>query len=77
MARICPACQRLYRLGDILPEHLAEEHGRDAESGHASPFLLKEQEISGLCEWPCVFSRIPHLSIPHNPYPSPWDTPML
>lgn len=47
-ARICPACQRLYRLGDILPDHLTEAEA-DKEETMPSPQLLREQELSGLC----------------------------
>ncbi|KAI0830105.1 hypothetical protein BC628DRAFT_1356443 [Trametes gibbosa] len=54
-ARICPACQRLYRLGDILPNHLAgEERGqRGAAETRPSPYLAREQELSGLCSPVC------------------------
>ncbi|PIL26062.1 hypothetical protein GSI_11816 [Ganoderma sinense ZZ0214-1] len=52
-ARICPACQRLYRLGDILPNHLANEEERGAEDASPPPFLAKEQELSGLCSPVC------------------------
>jgi len=45
-SRVCPACQRLYRLGDILPGHIEEE---PRKSRPPPPQLLKEQEISGLC----------------------------
>lgn len=41
-SRICPSCQRLYRLGDTLPPLMGENQG-------ASPHLAKEQKISGLC----------------------------
>ncbi|KAI1782927.1 hypothetical protein LXA43DRAFT_1048934 [Ganoderma leucocontextum] len=53
MARICPACQRLYRLGDVLPDHLANEDERGAQYATPSPFLAKEQELSGLCSPVC------------------------
>jgi hypothetical protein len=51
--RICPACQRLYRIGDALPDHLDEEHRRCFKKPH--PRLAREQEISGLCVsfWIC------------------------
>ena len=45
-SRVCPACQRLYRLGDVLPGHIEEEPRKDRP---LPPQLLKEQEISGLC----------------------------
>ena len=50
-ARICPACQRLYRLGDVLPDHLASEDARSAPNAPPLPYLAKEQELSGLCEY--------------------------
>jgi hypothetical protein len=51
--RICPACQRLYRIGDALPDHLDEEHRRCFKKPH--PRLAREQQISGLCVscWIC------------------------
>ncbi|KAI0668908.1 hypothetical protein C8Q78DRAFT_1043624 [Trametes maxima] len=52
-ARICPACQRLYRLGDVLPDHLAREDGEQESETHASPYLAREQELSGLCSPVC------------------------
>ncbi|KAI0632833.1 hypothetical protein C8Q77DRAFT_848994 [Trametes polyzona] len=52
-ARICPACQRLYRLGDVLPDHLAGENGEQQRATRASPYLAREQEISGLCSPVC------------------------
>ncbi|KAJ7079770.1 hypothetical protein B0H15DRAFT_787694 [Mycena belliarum] len=52
-SRICPACQRLYRLGDVLLDHLdADEHTRNAEQ-RPPPQLEREQEISGLCSTMC------------------------
>ena len=45
-SRVCPACQRLYRLGDVLPSHIEEQPRKDRP---LPPQLLKEQEISGLC----------------------------
>lgn len=53
-ARVCPACQRLYRLGDALPEILAfDEHGVQPSDdvASASSVLLREQELSGLCTY--------------------------
>ncbi|KAI0651340.1 hypothetical protein C8Q79DRAFT_899695 [Trametes meyenii] len=52
-ARICPACQRLYRLGDILPDHLAGEDGEQQSETRSSPYLAREQELSGLCSPVC------------------------
>jgi len=45
-SRICPACQRLYRLGDHLPDLIDEELNEDKPP---SAQLLREQKISGLC----------------------------
>ena len=61
-ARICPACQRLYRLGDVLPDHLAKEDEQGAPNTSPSPFLAKEQELSGLCEYPPLICALPHSS---------------
>ncbi|CDO70416.1 hypothetical protein BN946_scf184999.g57 [Trametes cinnabarina] len=52
-ARICPACQRLYRLGDVLPDHLAGETREQQSETRASPYLAREQELSGLCSPIC------------------------
>lgn len=49
-SRICPACQRLYRLGDHLPDLIDEESTEDKPP---SPQLLREQRISGLCSPVC------------------------
>ena len=46
--RICPACQRLYRLGDTLPEHEVGEGG-DRQMKKPPAQLRREQEISGFC----------------------------
>ncbi|KAF5361420.1 hypothetical protein D9758_006214 [Tetrapyrgos nigripes] len=58
-SRICPACQRLYRLGDILPDHkeLLEEAMQEIsyskERSLPHPQLLREQQLSGLCSTMC------------------------
>ncbi|KAL7278594.1 hypothetical protein ACG7TL_007595 [Trametes sanguinea] len=52
-ARICPACQRLYRLGDVLPDHLAGDTREQQRETRASPYLAREQELSGLCSPIC------------------------
>ncbi|KAI8972589.1 hypothetical protein BD414DRAFT_540230 [Trametes punicea] len=52
-ARICPACQRLYRLGDVLPDHLAGDTREQQTETRASPYLAREQELSGLCSPIC------------------------
>lgn len=56
--RVCPSCRRLYRLGDVLPDHMKEEEECKAEP--RSKELIREQEISGLC------TPYPH------PKPHPW-----
>lgn len=50
-SRICPTCQRLYRLGDILPDHIDDEPERVHKP--PSPQLEREQELSGLCSPVC------------------------
>jgi hypothetical protein len=58
-SRICPACQRLYRLGDVLPDHIDDdEHERPEQ--RPAPQLEREQEISGLCASP--FSTLSFLT---------------
>ncbi|CCM00978.1 uncharacterized protein FIBRA_03026 [Fibroporia radiculosa] len=54
-ARVCPACQRLYRLGDVLPDHLdhEKENSEPRVDAQSSPYLLHEQELSGLCSPVC------------------------
>ncbi|EKM74805.1 hypothetical protein AGABI1DRAFT_109820 [Agaricus bisporus var. burnettii JB137-S8] len=53
-SRICPACQRLYHLGDKLPEHTAlNDPGLVSSPQNTNPRLLSEQEISGLCSPVC------------------------
>ncbi|KAI0370898.1 hypothetical protein BV20DRAFT_943059 [Pilatotrama ljubarskyi] len=52
-ARICPACQRLYRLGDLLPDHLVGEGGQQGSETQSSPYLAREQQLSGLCSPVC------------------------
>ena len=44
-SRVCPACQRLYRLGDNLQDLIDEEPNNKPPL----PQLLREQKISGLC----------------------------
>ncbi|KAJ7468656.1 hypothetical protein FB451DRAFT_1136821 [Mycena latifolia] len=55
-SRICPACQRLYRLGDVLLDHVDvdedDEHAPRADQ-RPPPQLEREQEISGLCSPVC------------------------
>ncbi|KAK7443571.1 hypothetical protein VKT23_015744 [Stygiomarasmius scandens] len=66
-SRICPACQRLYRLGDVLPDHkelmdsAEEESGSEyeREPGYSiepsipHPQLVREQQLSGICSTIC------------------------
>ncbi|KAJ7145804.1 hypothetical protein C8R44DRAFT_755921 [Mycena epipterygia] len=50
-SRICPACQRLYHLGDVLPDHLDDDE--NAHVNQQLPQLEREQKISGLCSTVC------------------------
>ncbi|THH16227.1 hypothetical protein EW146_g4376 [Bondarzewia mesenterica] len=50
--RICPACRRLYNLGDALPDPLHDPY-EEAEKKEPSPRLLCEQQLSGLCSPLC------------------------
>ncbi|KAI0076476.1 hypothetical protein K474DRAFT_1645008 [Panus rudis PR-1116 ss-1] len=56
-ARICPTCQRFYRLGDSLPDHIPvderELRDRYSDGQPMSELLSREQEISGLCSSIC------------------------
>ncbi|KAJ7584845.1 hypothetical protein C8J56DRAFT_789123 [Mycena floridula] len=52
-SRVCPACQRLYRLGDTLPDHIYDENVPSPAPQPPSPQLEREQEISGLCSPVC------------------------
>jgi len=47
-SRICPACRRLYRLGEVLSNPL-----EGIEQIQEHPLLLVEQDISGLCSPVC------------------------
>lgn len=47
MGRVCPSCRRLYSLGDVLPDLVQETPKFFPEP--RSPYLAREQEISGLC----------------------------
>ncbi|KAI0031472.1 hypothetical protein K488DRAFT_13194, partial [Vararia minispora EC-137] len=64
--RVCPVCQRLYNLGDMLSSPVAfDNDSPDApppEKIPPSSRLLKEQMISGLCSPICFF-----MSSFHNP----------
>ncbi|KAF9556459.1 hypothetical protein CPC08DRAFT_765234 [Agrocybe pediades] len=50
-SRVCPSCQRLYRLGDALPDLTDAQGGK--KSTYTSPQLIREQRISGLCSPVC------------------------
>ncbi|KAJ6542712.1 hypothetical protein B0H19DRAFT_1222017 [Mycena capillaripes] len=52
-SRICPACQRLYRLGDVLPDHTVDPEDHERANQRPPPQLEREQEISGLCSAVC------------------------
>ncbi|THH21858.1 hypothetical protein EUX98_g8260 [Antrodiella citrinella] len=54
-ARICPACQRLYRLGDVLHDPLGQtDLSMDPENeARVSENRFREQQISGLCSPVC------------------------
>ncbi|KAJ7260937.1 hypothetical protein B0H12DRAFT_364624 [Mycena haematopus] len=55
-SRICPACQRLYRLGDVLRDHTDFSEDHDSErcvDQPPLPQLEREREISGLCSAVC------------------------
>ncbi|KAG5730273.1 hypothetical protein E4T56_gene10594 [Termitomyces sp. T112] len=53
-SRICPTCHRLYRLGDVLADHIPSQnpfHGMNS-----SPKMQREQTISGLCSAMCFIA---------------------
>ncbi|GJE88911.1 hypothetical protein PsYK624_049990 [Phanerochaete sordida] len=57
-ARICPACRRLYRLGELVREPLLDEHSpppthANTDAGPESERRQREQEISGICSALC------------------------
>ncbi|TFK47223.1 hypothetical protein OE88DRAFT_1686660 [Heliocybe sulcata] len=52
--RVCPACLRLYNLGDMLPEH-SEELKLWSHDGEI-PELEREKELSGLCSSVCFIA---------------------
>ncbi|KAL0577609.1 hypothetical protein V5O48_004370 [Marasmius crinis-equi] len=57
MSRICPACHRLYRVGDVLPDAIDTNTDTTISSPPSSvgmhPQLQREQDISGLCSSIC------------------------
>lgn len=50
--RVCPSCRRLYTLGDVLPDLVQDSPKLFPET--PSPYLAREQEISGLCGRSCT-----------------------
>ncbi|KAI9571819.1 hypothetical protein HD554DRAFT_1999169, partial [Boletus coccyginus] len=50
--RVCPSCRRLYSLGDVLPD-LIQDTPKFLPEETQSPYLTREQEISGLCSPLC------------------------
>ncbi|KAL5520410.1 hypothetical protein ACEPAG_9634 [Sanghuangporus baumii] len=52
--RICPACQRIYRLGDTLIDPISGEL-INTNDRRTPPHVLREQQLSGFCSFPCFF----------------------
>ncbi|KAL0952757.1 hypothetical protein HGRIS_006986 [Hohenbuehelia grisea] len=53
-SRVCPACQRLYRIGDTLPDLISTEEGvADEPKSSPPPQVGVEQGISGICSAIC------------------------
>ncbi|GAW05361.1 hypothetical protein LENED_007212 [Lentinula edodes] len=53
-SRICPACQRLYRVGDVLPDHALTGSAKSELNSLQRPSELeREQQLSGLCSSMC------------------------
>ncbi|KAJ3736333.1 hypothetical protein DFJ43DRAFT_989400 [Lentinula guzmanii] len=53
-SRICPACQRLYHVGEVLPDHATLTGGAKSEIKPLQPpELEREQELSGFCSSMC------------------------
>ncbi|KAJ8518731.1 hypothetical protein ONZ45_g4250 [Pleurotus djamor] len=58
-SRICPSCQRLYRLGDTLAPLIGDDY--DSTPRYLAPQQSKEQRISGLCSPVCfVVASLSH-----------------
>nr|GAT58949.1 predicted protein [Mycena chlorophos] len=56
-SRVCPACQRLYRLGDVFKlSDPDDDEDEEAPSQPPLPQLLREQQISGLCSTFCFIA---------------------
>lgn len=66
-ARICPACRRLYRLGELVREPLLDDgspvrlpdEGESARADAQAQRRRREQEISGICSALC-FMLVAH-----------------
>ncbi|ESK96758.1 hypothetical protein Moror_6688 [Moniliophthora roreri MCA 2997] len=53
-SRICPACHRLFHVGDVLPDAMESKTSVNKEqSKYMSPQLRREQDLSGLCSSMC------------------------
>ncbi|KAF9264537.1 hypothetical protein L218DRAFT_986959 [Marasmius fiardii PR-910] len=58
-SRICPACHRLYRVGDVLPDAIDLKKDSVSDIPPATPTpgmhpqLQREQDLSGLCSSIC------------------------
>ncbi|KAG6824895.1 hypothetical protein H0H93_001401, partial [Arthromyces matolae] len=55
-SRICPTCQRLYRIGDILADHFPGSGDKPIEGMGSSERLQNEQTLSGLCSPVCFIA---------------------
>jgi hypothetical protein len=59
--RICPACQRLYCIGDVLQDH--HDHQLKPSWSEPAPQLQREQQISGICKHPSFVSPLSRLTV--------------
>lgn len=63
VGRVCPACRRLYQLGDALSNPFTDlDMQEPPEKKESSPHLAAEQEISGLCASCFPPGYLPHVS---------------
>ncbi|KAH8114894.1 hypothetical protein DFH11DRAFT_1508075 [Phellopilus nigrolimitatus] len=65
--RICPACQRLYRLGDSLVDPVSGAPV-DVRDPQTPPQVLREQQLSGICMWPSSLSCFLLSAYTSHPY---------
>ncbi|KIY62137.1 hypothetical protein CYLTODRAFT_427146 [Cylindrobasidium torrendii FP15055 ss-10] len=68
-SRICPSCQRLYRLGDTLPDVLPPDDEYTRVEPQIPSQLPREQQLSGLCalsSYPRIASP-PLIGVPGSP----------